>query len=71
MDYEELLHILQQLDNGMKISKDCLSVRVTKILDSMLDQDKLTYDGSYYSREFEKTPPQNGGGQILLNNQDF
>ncbi len=57
MDYEELLHILQQLDNGMRISKDCLSVRVTKILDSMLDQDKLTYDGSYYPREFEKRSP--------------
>jgi len=54
VDYEQLLHTLQQLENGIKISKDCLSVHVTKILDSMLDQDRIIYDGNYYSKGFEE-----------------
>jgi hypothetical protein len=54
VDYEELLHILQELDDGIKVSKNCLSARVAKILDSMLDRDKIIYDGKYYSKEFEK-----------------
>lgn len=50
MELQDLLHTLQTLNTGQKLKKDSLAVKITKVLDVMVDDKKIKYSDGYYSK---------------------
>lgn len=51
MELQELLQTLQELNEGQKIRKNSLAVKLTRILDVMVSDEKISFDGEYYFSE--------------------
>lgn len=48
MELQDLLHTLQTLNTGQKLKKDSLAVKIIKVLDVMVNDQKIKFDGQYY-----------------------
>ncbi len=57
MELQDLLHTLQELNAGQKIRKDSLPVKITKVLDVMVSDKKINFDGKYYFSEIKDPCP--------------
>ncbi len=47
----DILETLQTLQRGQKIRKDGLPIKIAMVLDKLVKDSKIKFDGLYYSRK--------------------